>query len=85
MTSVRIRKTEIDLDDPCAAAKKLRGLRIQIVAGGQTEVVRFGDDEVRYGKANIAALDREIERLTAECQSITGGTRRRYAKRIRFC
>ncbi|MFI3903759.1 hypothetical protein [Ochrobactrum sp. S1502_03] len=85
MTNVRIRKTEIDLDDPCTAAKKLRGLRIQIVAGGQTEVVRFGDDEVRYGKANIAALDREIERLTAECQSITGGTRRRYAKRIRFC
>lgn len=85
MNNVRIRKTEINLDDPCSAVKKLRGLRIQIVAGGQTEVVRFGDDEVRYGKANIAALDQEIERLTAECQMITSGTRRRFAKRMRFC
>lgn len=85
MNTIRIRKTEIDLDDPCAAAKKLRGLRIQIAAGGQTEVVRFGDDEVRYGKTNIAALDQEIERLTAECQNINGGPRRRFAKRIRFC
>jgi len=85
MNTFRIRKTEIDLDDPCDAVKKLRGLRIQIAAGGQTEVVRFGDDEVRYGKTNIAALDREIERLTAECQNISGGTRRRFAKRMRFC
>ncbi|MCR5941098.1 hypothetical protein FG152_09715 [Ochrobactrum sp. XJ1] len=85
MNTIRIRKTVIDLDDPCAAAKKLRGLRIQIAAGGQTEVVRFGDDEVRYGKTNIAALDQEIERLTAECQNISGGPRRRFAKRMRFC
>lgn len=85
MNNVKIRKTTIDLDDPCAAVKKLRGLRIQIAAGGQSEVVRYGDDEVRYGKANISALDQEIERLTAECQSSNGGQRRRFAKRMRFC
>ncbi|MBN9047451.1 MAG: hypothetical protein J0H18_17565 [Rhizobiales bacterium] len=84
MSNVRIRKTDIDLDNPCDAAKALRGLRIQIAAGGQTEVVRFGDDEVRYSKANIAALDQEIDRLSAECDRATGGTRRRFAKRMRF-
>lgn len=84
MSQVRIRKVQIDLDDPCRAAKILRGLRIQISAGGQTETVRFGDDEVRYGKANLTALDEEIERLSAECAATSGGRRRRFAKRISF-
>lgn len=84
MSSVKIRKLQIDLDDPCRAVKLLRGLKLQISAGGQAETVRFGDDEVRYGKANLAALDQEIERLTKECAAISGGRRRRFAKSMRF-
>lgn len=85
MNNIIIHKTEIDLDDPCNAAKKLRSLRIKIAAGGQTEVIRFGNDEVRYGRANLSALDQEIERLTAECEMTKNGSRRRFARRMRFC
>lgn len=84
MSGVKIRKLQVDLDDPCKAVKLLRGLRLQISAGGQAETVRFGDDEVRYSKANLVALDQEIERLSKECEAINGGRRRRFAKRIRF-
>lgn len=84
MSDIKIRKVLIDLDDPCLAAKKLRGVAIQIAAGGQAETVRFGQDEVRYSKANLTALEKEIERLSAECASSQGGRRRRYAKRMRF-
>lgn len=83
MNQVRVRKAQLDLDDPCKAVKILRGLRIQIIAGGQAETVRYGNDEVRYSRANLAALDKEIERLAAECAAISGG-RRRFAKRISF-
>lgn len=84
MSGVKIRKLQIDLDDPCRAVKLLRGLRLQISAGGQPETVRFGNDEVRYSKANLVALDQEIERLTKECTAISGGRRNRFAKRMRF-
>lgn len=84
MNGIRIRKVQIDLDDPCTAVKILRGLRMQIIAGGQPETVRFGNDEVRYSKANVTALDKEIERLSAECAAIRGGKRPRFARTIRF-
>lgn len=84
--SVKIRRTLIDLDDPCAAVKELRKIRLLIAAGGVPETVRFGDDEVRYSKANLGLLDREIARLEVACEAASNiqPTRRRFAKSFRF-
>lgn len=84
-TSITIRKRAFDVSDPCSVAENLKLVRLQIVAGGQAEVIRFGDDEVRYSRANLEALEREIERYEGACAASRGnGRRRRYAKRIRF-
>jgi hypothetical protein len=84
MTTITVRKHIFDTSDPCSVAEALKLIRLQIAAGGQAEVVRFGDDEVRYTRANLKALDREIERYETACSLMNGGRRRRFAKRIRF-
>lgn len=66
--------------DPCAEAARLRELRTAIITGQSESQIRFGDEEVRYAKADMAALDREIARLEAECS----GRRTRFAKGFRF-
>lgn len=84
MTTVTIRKSVIDLSDPCAVAVELRKIRLQIAAGGLAETVRFGEDEVRYTKANLIALDQEIARYETACSVSVSGRRRRFAKSMRF-
>lgn len=72
--------------DPCAEAERLRALRRLIVTGEQPSTVRFGDEEVRYARADLAALDREIAALDKACAAWSGRPepRTRFAKRIRF-
>lgn len=68
--------------DPCAEATRLRELRTSIITGQSEAQVRFGDEEVRYHKADMDRLDREIARYDAACRA--DGKPARYAKRLRF-
>ena len=66
--------------DHCAEAERLRGIMTAIVTGDSVQVARFGEDEIRYHKADTAALQRLIDHHEARCI----GKRRRYAIRGRF-
>lgn len=73
--------------DPCAEAARLRDLRTAIVTGQSESQIRFGDEEVRYFKADLAALDRLIAETERACAVAQGrpAPRRRWARGIRFC
>ena len=73
--------------DPCAEAARLRELRTAIVTGQAESQIRFGDEEVRFYKADLSALDRLIASTERECALSLGQPvpRRRYARGIRFC
>jgi hypothetical protein len=84
-TMVTIGGMTVDMESPCALAGALKALRLQLVTGGVEEAIRFGEDEVRYSRANLASLDREIDKAERECAALQpGSARRRYAKRARF-
>lgn len=72
--------------DPCAEAERLRALRTLIISGRSESQIRFDDEEVRFHKADLTALDREIVRLETSCaiQSGAAPKRRRFAKRAAF-
>ena len=72
--------------DPCAEAARLRELRTLIITGRSESQIRFDVEEVRYHRADLAALDREIARLETACDIKEGRApvRRRYAKRAGF-
>jgi hypothetical protein len=72
--------------DPCAEAARLRELRTAIVTGRSESQIRFGDEEVRYTAADLAALDRLIAETERACAVSLGRPlpRRRYARGIRF-
>jgi len=66
--------------DHCAEAERLTGILTAIITGDSVQVVRFGEDEIRYHKADTAALQRLIDYHSGQCS----GRRRRYAIRARF-
>lgn len=72
--------------DPCAEVARLRELRTLIITGRSESQIRFDVEEVRFHKADLAALDREIERLQGACdlQNGVAPRRRRFAKRAAF-
>jgi len=72
--------------DPCAEAERLRALRTGIISGKSESLIRFDDEEVRFQKADMGALNAEIARLEAACDLENGAVpkRRRYASRARF-
>lgn len=72
--------------DPCAEAARLRELRTLIITGRSESQIRFDVEEVRYHRADLPALDREIARLEAACDIKEGRVpaRRRFAKRAGF-
>lgn len=82
---IQIGDQSVDTADPCAVVDALRGVRLQIATGGVPVVVRFGEDEVRFSKPVLSALDLEIERFERLCaEKQRKSTRSRFAKTIRW-
>lgn len=75
-----------ELIDPCEEAEALRAARRDLVMGQAVSEVAFGEDRVRYGRADLAMLDRMIADAEAKCALVLGQTvkRRRYAMGARF-
>ncbi len=69
-------------EDPCAVLAELEAARRKIITGGQATRVSFrsGDVErdVRYGTADLKALDADIRKYTDLCAAVTGGKSRRF-------
>lgn len=78
----------VDPEDPCATWQALYNVRLQFVAGQRTEEIEVrspvSNRRVKFGAANIAALDQELARLAAACEAKRGGPRKRFARSVRF-
>lgn len=84
-TPIKLGGETVDMDDPCAMAAALKKVRLRLVSGDMEEMARFGEDEIRFSRANSADLDKEIARYERACAAATPGTdRRRFAKTMRF-
>ncbi len=69
--------------DPCGRAEALRALRDKILTGQAVEETEFeaGNGQrrkVRYSKANLSALEREIEHASNACNLTRGVRSRRF-------
>lgn len=69
----------------CERLRRLRQVREEIITGKAVSEVAFGEDRVRYTRADLTLLDREIAAAedAAACAA-PGGRRRRYALGARF-
>lgn len=74
----------IEMTDPCAVWPKLEAALNRLVVGENKIRARFGEDEVEFGRGDIAALERRIATLKAECQAKMSGRVRRHAIRGGF-
>jgi len=85
---IKIGAATVDPDDPCALWQAMYAVRLQFVAGQRTEEIEVrspvSSRRVRFGKADIAALDQELARLAAACDAKNGKPRTRFAKSVRF-
>ncbi|WP_375261846.1 gpW family head-tail joining protein [Palleronia sp.] len=72
--------------DPCVEAAELKKIRRDLIAGEKATAVRFGEDEVRYTKADLPRLDGLIAEAEKQCAITEGKTpkRTRYAMGVRF-
>jgi len=72
--------------NPCDEARRLRDILTAIATGDSVASARFGDEEIRYHKADTARLERLIEHFERECAISRGETprRTRFAKRMAF-
>ncbi|NVP56080.1 hypothetical protein [Mycoplana rhizolycopersici] len=88
MATVKMNGTAVDGDDPCALYQALYAVKLQILSGERVEEMSIQSpvtrEMVRFSSTNMAALDRELERLSAACNLKTSGRRTRFAKHIRF-
>lgn len=75
-------------EDPCARAERLRGIREALITGQAVAETSFNNgNTVRYAKADLSALDREIAAADAACAIAQGAPapkRRRFAMGARF-
>ncbi|WP_421998194.1 hypothetical protein [Roseovarius confluentis] len=73
-------------EDPCQEAIELRQIKRDLVTGSAASVTRFGEDEVRYTKADLGRLDAMIAQADRECAVQNGERpkRRRFAMGARF-
>jgi len=70
--------------DWCQEAIDLRQLRRDIATGQAVSEARFGEDLVKYAKADPAGLDRLIAEADRKCDETSGKVaRRRYAIGVR--
>lgn len=72
--------------NPCDEAERLKSLRTLIITGAQPSAVRFGEEEVRYHRADLGRLDLLIDEADRECAVSLGAPpkRMRFARRVRF-
>jgi hypothetical protein len=74
----------VDWQDPCARAAALREAYYTLVQGGEQSVrLKNGDheEEVTYGKTDLARLASELRQAEADCAAVNGTAGRRYAIR----
>lgn len=81
---MKIGREMVDLDQPCDVVAALRKVEIAIIAGQKSEMVRFGDDQVTFTRANLDRLAALIRTYEDRCQRATTGRRTRFAKSMRF-
>ncbi|MGY6705915.1 hypothetical protein [Roseinatronobacter sp.] len=73
-------------EDPCIEAAELRKIRRDLVTGEKATSTRFGEDEVRFTKADLGRLDGLIAEADKKCAMLEGRApkRTRYAMGARF-
>lgn len=69
----------IDIEDPCAVWPILHKAHLNLLAGKTYTRVRIGQDDVSFGKTDIAALERKVNELKSACEASQSGRRRRRA------
>ncbi|WP_037373560.1 gpW family head-tail joining protein [Sediminimonas qiaohouensis] len=74
------------MEDPCQEAIDLRKIKRDLVTGREVSSTRFGEDEVRFTKADLGRLDAMIADADRQCaiQSGERPKRTRFAKGVRF-
>lgn len=83
-SQIVINGEQIDITIPCDVLVALRKAEMKIVTGNQRLTVRFEEDEVTYGKANIAGLRDLIRQYDGLCRAAKGEKRRRSAIGVRW-
>ena len=73
----------IDMSNPCAVWPVMQAALDRLLVGEGAVRAKFGADEVEFGRGSIAALQRRIADLKAECAA-KGGRVRRHAIRAGF-
>lgn len=66
----------IDMSDPCTVWPKMQKALDLLLVGEGVVRAHFGDDDVEFSRGNIAALQRRIADLKAECAAKSGRVRR---------
>jgi hypothetical protein len=66
----------IDMSNPCAVWPVMQAALDHLLVGEGIVRARFGEDDVEFGRSNIAALQRRIADLKAECAARSGRVRR---------
>lgn len=66
----------IDMSNPCAVWPVMQAALDKLLVGESVVRGKFGDDDVEFGRSNIAALQRRIADLKAECAAKSGKVRR---------
>lgn len=74
------------VEPPCDRAERLRGIRDALITGDAVTETKFGEDAVKFAKADMAALNREIAAAEAACAASLGERprRKRFAMGARF-
>lgn len=66
----------IDMSEPCAVWPVMQAALDRLLVGGTEVRARFGEDEIEFGRGNIAELKRRVADLKAECEAKSGRVRR---------
>jgi hypothetical protein len=84
VNNVKIGGVTVDMDDPCALAQVLAGVRLNLIAGGAAIMFQHGETRTQFSAANLSALESEIARNKDLCSQSTGGKKARFAMRAGF-
>lgn len=74
------------IETACERLARLQQVREELITGKAVSEVAFGEDRVRYTRADLGALEREIAAADALChgeQGLAPAPRRRFAMGVR--